>query len=678
MSDQISQLSINSLLAENVDYVIPMYQRNYAWGEGEITQLIQDVIDYMLKEQSAPQNYYIGTLVVFARQSPAKTVYETIDGQQRLTTLSLLASYLKNRGEPALAWYDALRIRFESRERSQKTFAAIFAGALEPDPTGFLAPQDANEAIVEGYRQIQKILPRKLKENKIKSPDFARYLLGHVVLMRVCVPPQTDLNHYFEIMNSRGEQLEKHEVLKARMMEALRKDADPERSRHCLHLVWEACANMERYVQMGFTPAQRDSLFGQADWGRFVPGDFARLCDALVLPATGKAAPGVALTLDELIEPVQAANNAGGAAKEKGEEAPERFHAVINFPNFLLHVLRVMIDDNVPLDDKALIAAFDTHVFKADDPVATVKQFVFTLLRCKYLFDHYVIKREFAKGTDGWSLKRFKWNAAGESRSAGRPSYVNTFGADDEAEGEVKGENRRILMLLSAFHVSTPTRVYKYWLNAALKYLHDAHGVQDVQEGAYLRYLESVARAFVFDRYLAGDDKADYFQIIHARGGQCRRRRGEIVGIGEGGIASRLMYGHIENNLVFNYLDYLLWLKHAADPEVANFEFTFRSSVEHYYPQNPMEGQARLEPDVLDSFGNLCLISHSKNSRLSNFMPAAKKEYYQNNRIDSIKQYRMMKSAEWDADAIRAHGQEMCRVLVDSLEQQASADALVS
>ena len=57
MSDQISQLSIQGLLAENVDYVIPMYQRNYAWGEGEITQLIQDVIDYMLKEQSAPQNY---------------------------------------------------------------------------------------------------------------------------------------------------------------------------------------------------------------------------------------------------------------------------------------------------------------------------------------------------------------------------------------------------------------------------------------------------------------------------------------------------------------------------------------------------------------------------------------------------------------------------------------------
>lgn len=110
-----------------------------------------------------------------------------------------------------------------------------------------------------------------MKENKVTSADFARYLLEHVVLMRVGVPPQTDLNHYFEIMNSRGEQLEKHEVLKARMMEALDADAAPDRSRHALHLVWEACANMKRYVQMGFTPAQRDALFGQGNWGVSCP-----------------------------------------------------------------------------------------------------------------------------------------------------------------------------------------------------------------------------------------------------------------------------------------------------------------------------------------------------------------------------------------------------------------------
>ncbi|WP_137174112.1 DUF262 domain-containing protein [Massilia sp. HP4] len=670
MSERICQLSIEALLGESGDYVIPMYQRNYAWDEAEISQLIQDVIDYLPKEGAAPQNYYIGTLVVFARQGPGSTVYETIDGQQRLTTLSLLVSHLKNSGESGLDWYGAPRLRFESRERSQKTFAAIFAGALEPKAKGALAAQDSNPSIVNGYRLIQKILPRKLKENGVERRRFTRYLLGNVVLMRVCVPPQTDLNHYFEIMNSRGEQLEKHEVLKARMMEALRDDAAPERSRHCLHTVWEACANMERYVQMGFTTAQRDAVFGAGDWSRFEPTGFAQLCDALALQAADDGAERIALTLDQILDPATPAPGATGGTDARGEEAPERFHAVINFPNFLLHVLRVMTGQNVPLDDKALIAEFDRHVFRASDPAAKIKDFVFALLRCKYLFDHYVIKREFVKGTDGWSLKRLKWNASGARKGAGRPSYVNTFGADDEGEEAATGDNRRILMLLCAFHVSTPTRVYKHWLNAALKHLHDA---REVREAVYLEHLESVARAFVFDRYLAGEDRAEYFDIIYGRDGRCTRRREDVADGGR--IASGLAYGQIENNLVFNYLDYLLWLKHREnDAVMAGFEFTFRSSVEHYYPQNPMEGQAQLEPDMLDAFGNLCLISHAKNSRLSNFMPAAKKEYYRNNRIDSIKQYLMMESREWDVAAIRAHGQAMSAVLVDSLEPRMSAD----
>lgn len=675
MSKEIAQLSIRALLEEQVHYLIPMYQRNYAWDAAEITQLIQDVIDYQQKTRAAPQNYYIGTLVVFERRRQAGAVFETIDGQQRLTTLSLLATCLKNSGEPGMAWYDAPRIRFESRERSQKTFDAIHAGACEPEPSGYLAPQDTNAAIVNGYRLIQKILPKKLEQNGVDRRDFVRYLFDHVVLMRVCVPPQTDLNHYFEVMNSRGEQLEKHEVLKARMMQALGDDAGAARDRHCLHLVWEACANMERYVQMGFTPVQRDAIFGRNDWGRLEAGSFEDLCDVLA-PATALAGEtagrpaGVALTLDQIIGSGAAAGKPAKAADD--EEAPERFHSVINFPNFLLHVLRVRSGKNIPLDDKALIPAFEEEVLKSSDPAGRIKRFVFALLRCKYLFDHYVIKREFAKGTDGWSLKRLKWNAAGDKGGAGRTSYVNSFGAAQDAEGAGQGQddggNRRILMLLSAFHVSAPTAVYKHWLNAALKHLYEAG---QVQERAYLDYLESVARAFVFDRYLAPGQRADYYDIIYVREGRCLASRGDYGGPGED--LRGLAYDEIDNNLVFNYLDYLLWVERRGDNErVRQFEFSFRSSVEHFYPQNPLEGQERLPAGVLDAFGNLCLISHSKNSRLSNFMPVAKTEYYRNNRIDSIKQHLMMQTVleenTWDAGSIRTHGKEMVRVLLDSLD----------
>lgn len=648
MSDEIAQLSIKNLLSGSVDYVIPMYQRNYAWDEGEITQLIQDVIDYI----PAGRNYYIGTLVVFERTEGKRTIYETIDGQQRLTTLSLLASYLKNEKICDVTWYQNLAIDFDSREHSRQTFSAIFNGQFKDDPSEVLGQQEINTAILNGYRLIKKILPQKLAENKVAPERFADFLFGSVQIMRVKVPKDTDLNHYFEIMNNRGEQLEKHEVLKSRMLELLKDDKD---GQNCLHLVWEACANMEKYVQMGFTPSQRDAIFGAKDWGSFKVDDFGVMREALKPSPDAISDSGSELTLDEIIKKVGGSLEPGN----KDDDAPERFNTVINFSNFLLHVLRIETEQDIPLDDKRLITTFETYLLKSDDPIGKVKKFTFDLLRCKYLFDQYVIKREFIKGTDGWSLKRFKWNDGGDSNRAGRGNYVNTFGEEDTNGGE----NRRILMLISAFHVSTPTLVYKHWLNAALHHLFTATEIQGV---SYLGYLESVAKSFVFDRFLAPDGGKEYFAMIYDNKGVCQALQEDVS---EDGMKSRLSFGNIENNLVFNYLDYLLWLEHqAADTIVKAYEFTFRSSVEHYYPQHPLPGHDPLPADTLNSFGNLCLISHSKNSRLSNFMPEAKKEYYRNNTIDSVKQHLMMKSHSWDTTAISKHFDAMCEVLLRSLE----------
>ncbi|WP_084449073.1 DUF262 domain-containing protein [Picosynechococcus sp. PCC 7117] len=47
MNNDIIQLSIRDFLSGNSNYTIPMYQRNYAWGEAEIAQLIQDILDYL-------------------------------------------------------------------------------------------------------------------------------------------------------------------------------------------------------------------------------------------------------------------------------------------------------------------------------------------------------------------------------------------------------------------------------------------------------------------------------------------------------------------------------------------------------------------------------------------------------------------------------------------------------
>ena len=84
----LKECSIKEIYCDNhgapITYVIPIYQRNYAWERDEICALIKDVHDSMDMGKTV---YYIGTLVTYKRD---ENKYEVIDGQQRLTSLFLL------------------------------------------------------------------------------------------------------------------------------------------------------------------------------------------------------------------------------------------------------------------------------------------------------------------------------------------------------------------------------------------------------------------------------------------------------------------------------------------------------------------------------------------------------------------------------------------------------------
>lgn len=652
MSNAITEFSIKQLLSDDNTYVVPMYQRNYAWGEGEITQLIQDIEDYQLKKH---QRYYIGTLVVYNRKDGS---LEVIDGQQRFTTLSLLATYLKNlelsAGSsiqlPKMDWYQKVNIRFDSRPKSTHTFTALSQRIALHHLNG----ANYNEAIVNGYALIKKALS-VFKGLRLKN--FTKYVFENVHIMRVEVPEDTDLNHYFEAMNNRGEQLEKHEVLKAKMMAVLNDIEDSnarEASINALQKVWEACANMERYIQYGFTLKERDQLFGKNDWGQFEIDNFDKLVECLDKSDENSQA----LSLFDIVNKPLGSHS---ELKEDREDVPDRFNSVINFSNFLLHVLRVHTEEDVSLDDKQLISQFEDYLLDADDPINAVENFVFSLLKCKFLFDQCVIKREYSQGKDVWSLKRLKWY------SKKSVSFINRFDDNDNDDG-YDGINRQILMLLSAFHVSTPTLVYKHWLNAALYFLYYKDQVNALD---YLEFLSNLAKRFVFERFLAQGAGKSYFEMIYEVKDNYSPKNITAKHIN----SEKLLFGQIENNFVFNYLDYLLWQQNTEkDAVIKEFEFTFRSSVEHFYPQHPMEGHPPLESERLHEFGNLCLISHSKNSRLSNFPPKAKLAHFSAARkqkaIDSLKLYEMIKLLEhnndWGEDEIEEHGQKMLKLLFSS------------
>ena len=126
-------------------------------------------------------------------------------------------------------------------------------------PKGKPDGDDASGAssIWEGRAIIEGLL-REMPE--VHRKVFAQFLLERVQLLRVNLPQRTDLNHYFEVMNNRGEQLAKHEVLKARLLGALQQHGE-HAAMKVLHTVWDACAVMDRSLQSGFVPDLRKRLF---------------------------------------------------------------------------------------------------------------------------------------------------------------------------------------------------------------------------------------------------------------------------------------------------------------------------------------------------------------------------------------------------------------------------------
>ena len=592
MQSQICQmLSVRELLGNN-QYLIPMYQRNYAWEEPHLRQLIQDVWDNC--KEANNKNYYIGTLVAHRRPSG---VYETVDGQQRLTTLNIMLCAIKNELNVEnldLSWFKKVNISYEFRERSSITLDALYDHNRDDEL------RDA--AIIRMYNNVQQSIESIVPKDK--TGVFLKYLFERVKITRVILPADTDLNHYFEIMNSRGEQLEKHEILKALIMRSSSADAH---KNWLIGQIWEACAEMDRFVVMNFTKDIRDKIF-TTEWNIFGWQDIDTIVEAT--RSTGQKLENEQFSI---LDVYKADSNI--SITETTRDA-ERFESVIKFPGFLLHVLRVMTHDDIPLDDKRLLQTFCKYI---KEP-GFADEFILNLLKLRFLFDKFVIKRDFKDDAINGKL-----NLLTLTKQTDSFSYNNTY---SEAE-----ENKRVTMIESMFHVSLSSQNYKHWLCAVLNYINTNNGGLGLGD-----YLEELAKKYMFGRFLSDKRNEDnfYYNAIFNEQAQIELVEADTIKFPK-------YTDHIDL-FIFNYIDYCIWKKawdEDKNSEFAKFEFTSRSSVEHFYPQNPLTGQ-RMPDEYLHNIGNLCLISSSKNSELNHYSPSAKTEHYEKSEYDSLKQALMM------------------------------------
>lgn len=593
MIQELRILDEETLFDKEVHYVIPRYQRAYAWEDKEIVQLIDDIND-------STGDYYIGSLVVAKVKDKVET-YEVVDGQQRLTTLYLLLHYLFSHdgqvGEVGKT------LSFDCRPNSNYTLEHI--QDLLSDAKSLVGDEDRLEqSILNGLKAIDQ----KFMLGAIDVDAFVERL-KMVILYRIEVPEHTDLNRYFEIMNTRGEQLEQHDILKAQLMGYL----SDRKEQEFFSRVWSACSDMTGYVQMHFAKAEREEIFGDR-WSYWPSDDWGDYTGCLDM---GQRADQE-FSIGDIVKPSFRVETVDGV--QEGDRTPIRFDSIIGFPHFLLHVLRVFLRvEDVSLsegyglgsllDDKRLLADYNKVIACGqmggkpikESKASFAREFILFLLCSRFLFDKFIIKRERVEGDQegSWSLKELR-------APNKKPYYANTeFGYYRERGKEQKSleRNRECLMIQSALRVSYTSPKVMHWVTRLLECLFDAKlKLPKLSDRAERIAAEAVAEGF-FEKTL--EEMGAY---------DLQEYKSEDYAFGVG-----------TPHIVFNYLDYLLWKK--AKKTYKDFVFEFRNSVEHWYPQHPSDGS--IEPwDERDVFGNLCIISRSVNSKFSNLSPASKMDTY--------------------------------------------------
>ena len=676
----LKEISIKELYIgdEKAVYEIPIYQRNYAWEKDEISTLIQDVYDAYKKNQR--KVYYIGTLVSYHK---GDCVYEIIDGQQRLTTIRLILAALEIESNNQLT--------YRARKKSDATLKAI------PD----FDIDEVDVGIKNGYEYAKSAIGDIVPVGEKNS--FTSYFKSNVHIIHYQVPKDIDLNHYFEIMNSRGEQLEKHEIVKANLLEKL----DTDEERRLFNQIWECCSEMSVYVQQSFYGLKTELVFGR-NFSEFIPKSFEEMM-RFIPEKTDETEGMESVSIFDIIHPQEFGSKWVHIVEENDKK--DSFQPIIDFPNFLLIVLKISKMEEPDfhpaeflLDDKELLYEFIVNE-KMD--AAKVRSFAYNLMKARFLLDNYMIhhsKEEDTIKSNPWKLQI--WHKDEETKKG----QLRNLSKDDSIQN-------RLVHLLSMFEVSFTAKQRKNYLFYCLFYLMREE-VLDV--GGYEKFVEDLADRYFVKVYLDGSKlntintpvPGSFDETIlkdreldSARFKMGSRERFTAI-YGDGTVASKGV-----PLFVFNYLDYKIWEMYDVDLRGKNSkeggaerkkfffklgcsdfgldlfkQFYFsrtRRSLEHYYPQSFAARREEtfaggidgpLDQNQINCIGNYAMIGSEANSSGSNWTPKTKLDHYLDGSrkisqisVASLKFMVMMQMCKdremWGYEEIKEHQEKMLDVI---------------
>ena len=235
----------NSLTLEDVlsnkKYSVNYYQREYRWGRKQIEQLIDDLTisfdDSFDKNKAVELSdienfdyYYMGTIIVTGSQD----VKSIIDGQQRLTSMTLLMIALNNLHKKypdrGIGFQDITPLIYSSR-LNKKSFNinvsewntcldALFRGETFNSSSSVESVQN----ICKRYNDLVELLEDYFEGNGDRISLFAAWLVYKIIFIKITTPSEQDAHKVFVSMNDRGLSLNTSEMLKGYLLSEIKDD----------------------------------------------------------------------------------------------------------------------------------------------------------------------------------------------------------------------------------------------------------------------------------------------------------------------------------------------------------------------------------------------------------------------------------------------------------------------
>ncbi len=627
-----------------IDFRIPLYQRKYAWGSDEVKVLLDDLVTFQEKKLTDQEKYYIGNIVVEKHDNKdEKSVYHIIDGQQRFTTIYLMLKLIEKS-----YFYLDYSIRDEDSEFLKK-FIINDRSNIEKEVKDFQADKQFQLNLNTIFDYLS---------DKDKKLDYLLELLELCKFTITVLPEDVDIVKYFEVMNNRGKQLEKHQILKAKFIDALKNNSEYNYAK-----IWDYCSNMNVYLdeQISYEDQYkneknieeiRNSLNIFIDNGE-IPDYFKKIDEDI-----GE------LTIIKIIK------DKVNEDRKEGFRANNSYTSIVKFPVFLIQVLKLYLVkeknneedlENYKVNERYLLDYYLVDNNKLDEELINPKIFILFLLKMRILFDKHIFKRDKDQ----------------------HPVIYRHISS-------IKEEKNKILNLQLLFSYTAPQRITQDWISVALKWLSKDFNINNFDYERYYKILIEMDRNFSktrLDENIRLIEQINYY-LRH-------EDYLSIDSIDKEQLNKKLSKGVSTPHYWFYKLDYLLWendklhnlnIKNTKFSEKENFKYKdikgmFRlsqlNSIEHIFPQSRSdEWGSEDNKRKIDCFGNLALISNHMNSSLSNVNENKKTKIQMQLDRGTIESLKILliysdlsSSNDWNKDKCDEHQEKMINILYEDINK---------